>query len=86
MCLNAGGDPCRGAILVGDTSSGEPFAFFVDWGSAMLSEAPNVRIVWVARKDAFPGAARYGGSISLLKSILTTMDVLTPKAGQVPPA
>ncbi len=42
-----------------------------------------VQVVVVAREDGFPSAARYGGSVELLKSILTTMDVWTP--GLEPP-
>jgi hypothetical protein len=77
MCLNAGGDPCRGAILV--PTAGQQYAFFVDWGSAMLTTMPDlVTVVVVARPDSFPSAARYGGSVELLKAILGTMDVWTP--------
>jgi hypothetical protein len=76
MCLNAGGDPCRAAILV--PTAGEQYAFFVNWNSAMLTGVPDrVRVVVVAREDSFPSAARYGGSVELLRSILTTMDVRT---------
>jgi len=83
MCLNVGGDSCRAAILV-PTATGQ-FAFFVNWGTALLTTSPDrVRVVTVAREDSFPSAARYGGSVALLKAILTTMDVWTP--GQVPPA
>ncbi len=74
MCQNAGGDSCRAAILV--PTAGAQYAFFVNWGSAMFTNAPDmVRVVVVAREDSFPSAARYGGSVELLKSILTTMDV-----------
>ena len=82
MCLNAGGDSCRAALLV-PTAEGQ-YAFFVDWGTAMLTTLPDrVRVVVVPREDSFPSAARYGGSVALLKSILTTMDVWSP--GQEPP-
>lgn len=78
MCLNAGGDPCRAALLV--PTQGEQYAFFVDWGSAMLtSAADRVTVVVVARADSFPSAARYGGSVELLKAILTTMGVQAPR-------
>lgn len=77
MCLNAGGDPCRAAILV-PTAEGQ-YAFFVNWNSAMLTGVPDrVTVVTVAREDSFPSAERYGGSVELLRSILTTMDVSTP--------
>jgi hypothetical protein len=76
MCLNAGGDSCRAAILV--PTAGEQYAFFVDWTSAMFTGSPDlVRVVVVAREDSFPSAVRYGGSVELLRSILTTMDVRT---------
>jgi hypothetical protein len=73
MCHNAGGS-CRGAILV---PTGEAqYAFFGDWGSMMFTDLPDqITVVVVAREDDFPSAARYGGSVELLKSILTTMDV-----------
>jgi len=77
MCLNAGGDSCRAAVLV--PTSGAQYAFFMDWTSAMFTGIPDlIRVVVVAREDAFPTSARYGGSVALLKSILTTMDVSTP--------
>lgn len=83
MCLNAGGDSCRPALLV--PTPREQYAFFMDWSSAMFTNSPDrVRVVVVAREDSFPAAARYGGSVELIRSILTTMDVWTP--GQVPPA
>ena len=79
MCLNAGGDTCRDAILV--STADMQYAFFVDFAYATLSDN-RVRVVVVARPDDFPPAAKYGGSVALLKSILTTMDVWTP--GQQP--
>lgn len=85
MCLNEGGAPiaCRAAILV--PTATEQYAFFVNWGTAVITSNPDrVRVVLVAREDSFPSAARYGGSVELLRSILTTMNVWTP--GRVPPA
>lgn len=77
MCLNAGGDSCRPAILV--PTAGAQYAFFMDWISMMFTGSPDmVRVVVVGREDGHPSAARYGGSVQLLKSILTTMDVWTP--------
>jgi hypothetical protein len=32
-------------------------------------------VVVIGREDGFPSAARYGGSVQLLKSILATMHV-----------
>ena len=82
MCFSAGGASCRTAILVPTAEA--QYAFFVDWESAMLTSVPDrVRVVIVAREDTFPAAARYGGSVAFLKSILTTMDVWTP--GEQPP-
>jgi len=81
MCLNAAGGSCRSAILV--PAAGQQYAFFVDFPDAMLTGDPvDVRVVILARENGFPSAARYGGSVELLKSILTTMDVWTP--GQQP--
>ena len=82
MCFSAGGASCRAALLVPTDEA--QYAFFVDWETAMFTNAPDlVRVVVVAREDDFPPAARYGGSVELLKSILTTMDVYQP--GQQPP-
>ena len=81
MCLDAGGDPCRAAIIV-PTDDGV-YAFFENWTSAVLSRT-RIRVVSVGRPDDFSASARYGGSAQLLKSILTSMDVTTPQAGQVP--
>lgn len=74
MCLDAGGDPCRPAILV--PTAVAQYAFFMDWASAVLTSAPDkVRVVIVAREDDFAPAAAYGGSVALLKAILATTDV-----------
>jgi hypothetical protein len=82
MCYSAGGDLCRPAILV--PAADGPMAFFEDWTSTIL--APTVvRVVQIGRPDSFAAATRYGGTVQLLKSILTTMDVHTPEPGQIPP-
>jgi hypothetical protein len=82
LCYAAGGDPCRAAILV--PAAGGPEAYFEDWMSTVL--APTmVRVVQIGRPDSFAAGARYGGTVQLLKSILTTMDVHLPEAGQSPP-
>ena len=53
--------------------------------AAIADVATNtVTVVALGRHDDFPAAARYGGGVQLLKSILTTMDVWTPAPGQVP--
>ena len=82
MCLNDGGGPCRAAVLV--PTAGQQYAFFSVWSSLIFTNAPDrVRVVAVGREDSFPSAARYGGSVELLRAILTTMDVWTP--GLQPP-
>lgn len=79
MCLYTG--ECRAAILVPTTE--QQYAFFVNWSTAILTSNPDrVRVVVIARDDGFPQAAEYGGSVELLKSILTKMNVWTP--GQQP--
>jgi hypothetical protein len=52
-------------------------AYFAD------TETRVVTVVAIGRPDSFPGAAQYGGSVQLLKSILTTMDVYPPEPGQI---
>jgi hypothetical protein len=74
MCI--GWDSCRPAVIV-------PLS---DSTTAFLADTENgiVTIFSLGRPDGFPGAARYGGSVQLLKSILTTMEVFTPRPGQIP--
>jgi hypothetical protein len=74
MCI--AWDSCRPAVIV-------PLS---DSTTAFLADTENglVTIFSLGRPDSFPGAARYGGSVQLLKSILTTMDVFTPRPGQIP--
>jgi hypothetical protein len=72
MCL--GQVACLPAVLVPDPV----LAYFADTDTRMVT------VVSVGREDSFPGAAQYGGSAQLLKSILTTMDVWTPEPGQIP--
>ena len=74
MCL--GKVACLPAILV-PLSDGTG-AYFAD------PESGSVTVISVFRPDSFPAAARYGGSVQLLKSFLTTLDVWTPEPGQVP--
>jgi hypothetical protein len=74
MCF--GRADCRPAVIV--PSSDGTQAVFADPGTGLVT------IVSLGRPDGFPAAARYGGGIQLLKSILTTLDVWTPEAGQVP--
>jgi len=84
MCLDRGGQTCRAALLVPRPGEGQ-YAFFVDWDSAAPTAQPDlVNVVYVGREDTHPSAARYGGSVALLESILTTMGVTTPAPGEVP--
>jgi hypothetical protein len=77
MC--AGRAACLPAVLVALPEEREGvFAYFAD------IETRQVTVVSIGREDSFPGSAEYGGSVQLLKSILTTMDVHTPEPGQVP--
>jgi hypothetical protein len=80
MCLDAGDDPCRAALLVRSAGASPAddaeFAFFPDWTSQLFTAIPDkVTIVEVGRGDAYPGAAPYGGAVQLLKSFLSTMGV-----------
>jgi hypothetical protein len=76
MPMCAGKVACLPAVLV--PLSDSTTAFIAD------TENGLVTIVSIFRPDGFPGAAQYGGSVQLLKSILTTMDVWTPEPGQIP--
>lgn len=73
MCL--GKVACLPAVLV-PLSDGTG-AYFADPTTGLVT------VVSIFRPDNFPAAARYGGSVELLKSILTTMDVWTPEPGQI---
>ena len=66
MCLGKVGVPCRGA---GAVVRLDPRRSLADPATGLVT------VVSLARPDSFPAAARYGGSVQLLKSILTTMDV-----------
>ena len=76
MPMCAGKTACLPAILVP----------LFDGTEAVIAdaEAGLVTVVALAREDDFPAAARYGGGVQLLKSVLTTMDVWPPAPGQVP--
>jgi hypothetical protein len=74
MCL--GRVACLPAVLARFPEG--VLAYFAD------TETRMVTVVQIGRGDSFPGAARYGGSVQLLKSILTTMDVWTLEPGQIP--
>ena len=83
-CIDdAGPGSCRAAILV--PTADVQYAFFSDWGRLVLTNAPDlVVVVAIARPDGFPPAAKYGGSVELLESILTTVGIRTPLSGEVP--
>jgi hypothetical protein len=84
MCLNAGGDPCRAALLV--PTAEQQYAFVQDFTDAMLVGDPvDIRVIAIGREETFPSSARYGGSVELLKSILTTLDVWEPGQTPAPP-
>ena len=76
MCL--GREACLPALVV-------PLS---DSTAAVVANAETgmVTVVSLGRPDGFPAAARYGGAVQLIKSILTTMDVWTPEPGQIPPS
>jgi hypothetical protein len=74
MCL--GKLACLPAVLVPLPEG--VLAYFAD------TETRMVTVIEIGREDDFPGAAQYGGSVQLLKSILTTMDVWSPEPGQIP--
>lgn len=77
MCANESGD-CKPAIIV--PTSTIQYAFVPNWETLEFfgREYAKIRIVVVAREDAFAPAARYGGSMELLKAVLTTMSVWGP--------
>ena len=75
--LCVGRTACGPAILL--PASGDTIPAYVADPDAGL-----VTIVLLGRQDNFPGGARYGGGVQLLKSILTAIDVYEPEPGQIP--
>ena len=73
MCV--GHVACLPAVLMPLSDSTQ--AVFADPGSDLIT------IVSLGRPDDFPAAARYGGAVRLLESILATMDVWPPEPGQI---
>jgi hypothetical protein len=70
----ASGNYYSSAILV--KTADHQYAFLGDCNSCLLvGSTDRVTVVVVAREDSFPPAAPYGGSVQLLKSILTTVNV-----------
>jgi hypothetical protein len=75
MCLGSPG--CRPVAFVhGDDV--EPRALFGDPNTGILT------YVQAGRLDDFPGAAKYGGTVMLLKSILGELGVREPQPGEIP--
>jgi hypothetical protein len=71
------GNAYTSAILV--KTPGIQYAFLADCRSCLIVGGTDwVTVVAVAREDGFPQAARYGGSVALLRSILTTMNIQRP--------
>ena len=75
--LCVGKTACGPAILL--PASGDTIPAYIADPDAGL-----VTIVLLGRSDDFPGTARYGGGVQLLKSILTAIDVYEPEPGQIP--
>lgn len=70
------GNYYAGALLV--PTPDLQFAFLGDCRSCLLTGVADwVYVIVVARPDDFPQAAQYGGSFTLLKSIVRAMGVLT---------
>jgi hypothetical protein len=76
MCF--GQQECRPAIIVSVSDERTVSAFFGD------PETGVVTVFAMGRQDDFPGAARYGGTVALLKAILAQVDVREPKPGETP--
>jgi hypothetical protein len=74
--FNNGGDGgC--AILV--PTADRQYAFLSDQSSCAITEGTSwITVVVIDREDEFPSAARYGGSVELLRSIVATMKVWRP--------
>ena len=68
--------------LVEQAQRGDQEAFAILARSRPTLE--RVTVVTMGRPDGDPSVARYGGSVELLKSILTTLDVWTPGPSQSP--
>ena len=76
MCL--GTQDCKPAIIVLVSEERTPTALIGD------PETGIVTIFSMGRQDDFPAAARYGGTVALLKSILSQLDVRDPRPGETP--
>jgi len=76
MCV--GGQDCAPAIIALNSEDPFPVALIGD------PEKGIITVIWIARVDSFPGAERYGGTVQLLKSVLTQLDVRDPQPGETP--
>jgi hypothetical protein len=76
MCV--GGQDCAPAIIALNGDDPFPVALIGD------PEKGIITVIWIARVDSFPGAERYGGTVQLLKSVLTQLDVRDPQPGETP--
>lgn len=64
----------QSAILV--PTARHQYAFLAECNSCLITSAADwVTVVVIAREDGFAPAARYGGSVELLKAVLSTMHV-----------
>jgi hypothetical protein len=76
MCLDE--QNCAPAILALAGDDPVPVALVGD------PEKGIVTLIQMGRESSFPAAARYGGTLSLLRSILTQIDVRDPQPGETP--
>ena len=75
MCVGA---DCAPAIIALNGEDPMPVALIGD------PEKGIVTVIWMGRADSFPAAGRYGGTVQLLKSIMTQLDVREPQPGETP--
>ena len=75
MCVGA---DCAPAIIALNGEDPMPLALIGD------PEKGIVTVIWMGRENSFPAARRYGGTVQLLKSILTQLDVRDPQPGETP--
>ena len=76
MCV--GEQDCAPAIIALIEDDPFPWAFIGD------PEKGIVTVIQIGRTDSFPAAERYGGTVQLLKSVLSQLDVREPQPGETP--
>src|SRR5262249_7292541 len=54
------------------------------WGVFGDPQTGLITMFEMGRPDTFPAAKRYGGTVNLLKSILSQVDVRAPQPGEIP--